>query len=62
MFPITEAWSFLSALWDWMGRTYILNVAEISITFKQLLIYTTFFSIIAWTIHAIFDVFIGEGI
>ena len=53
MYPITQAWSFLSNLWTWMQNTYILNVAEISITFADLLTICVFFSIIAWTIQAI---------
>lgn len=57
MYPITEAWSFLANLWTWMQSTYILNVAEISITFGDLLVICVFFSIIAWTIQAILGTF-----
>lgn len=59
-FPVTEAWSLLQNLWVWMGNTYIINVAEISITFKQLLVYTTLFSIVALTVKSAIILFVGE--
>lgn len=59
-FPVTEAWNLLYNLWVWMGNTYIINVAEISITFKQLLVYTTLFSIVALTVKSAIILFVGE--
>ena len=53
MFPISEAFNLALNIWHWMQNTYILNVAEISITFSELLLIIVFYSVIRFTVQVV---------